>query len=143
VTRLIPDVKDYKPDILVALADGAVPAAIIVLNCRIPYLYFIDAPTGSRSSKKEGNIETSSLPSTFNNKRVLIVDNHIYTGTNMRMAVNEIQSRGAKEIKTLALFKHSVATAVFSPDYHAYTVHGHVRSIPWSITDDHKKAYLS
>lgn len=143
ISKLESKIRSRRFDAVIGLADGLVPAAIIVLNWRIPEIYFIDAPLANRMrSPQAARIETKGLPK-LEGKRVLLIDTHIYTGTNMRAAVQALKELDATEIVTAALFRHTGATAVFTPDYYIYEIHGGVRSEPWTITADHRHEYLS
>ncbi len=143
IRKLESRIRSHHFDAVIGLADGLVPAAIIALNWRIPEIYFIDAPVSNRMRNPQSSqIETKGLPK-LDGKRILLIDNHIYTGTNMRAAVDALRHLGVTDIVTAALFRHTGATAVFAPDYYVYLVHGAVRSIPWSITADHRHEYLS
>lgn len=143
IRELEKQIRSRRFDAVIGLADGLVPAAIIVLNWRIPEIYFIDAPLANRmQSSQAARIETKGLPH-LEGKRVLLVDTQIYTGTNMRAATQALKELGVTEIVTAALFRHTGTTAVFTPDYYIYEVHGAVRSEPWSITSDHRHEYLS
>lgn len=143
ISKLDGVIRHHRFDVVVGLADGLVPAAIIALNFRIPEVYFIDATVSLRRGNQQMlPIDVSHIPN-LPGKKVLLIDNHIYTGTNMRTTVAELASKNAVLIVTMALFKHEMSTAVFEPDHHVFKVNGRVRSVPWGITPEHKSEYLS
>lgn len=143
IEKLEPRCRTKNFDVVIGLADGLVPAAILALNWRIPNIYFIDAPVANRASARRPEpLNLDGIPD-LTGKRVLLIDNHIYTGTNMRAAVVALQARHPAEVVTAALFRHTGATSVFVPDESIYEVNGAVRNIPWSVTSDHRHHYLS
>lgn len=55
-----------------------------------------------------------------------------YTGETLRKAFEYLVQRGAREVKTAALFKTEICN--FVPDYFAYEVK-RVTRLPWRMTD--------
>jgi hypoxanthine phosphoribosyltransferase len=143
IKAVTPEIEALKPDVVIGLADGAVPAAVIALNCGIEFLYFIDARTSARKEGGGATLGLMGLPARLDNHRVLIVDNHIFTGTNMRAAAEEVRSRGAKEVRTCAIFRHVYPSSIFKPDYYAREISGSIIPIPWSFSPHHAGAYIA
>lgn len=139
--KIEPDIREYSPDVLVGLADGRIICAIIAANLRISEVYAIDIPIeydnlGRRQTQIHGfvgNIE---------DKKVLLVDSHIYTGTNMRVALNHLREKKPKILKTAVLFKHEVGDAAQLVDMFAILIDGKRKHMPWSYTEEHQNAYL-
>ncbi|MEV6276918.1 phosphoribosyltransferase family protein [Nocardia sp. NPDC051832] len=143
ISKLDGVIRHHRFDVVVGLADGLVPAAIIALNFRIPEVHFVDATVSLRRGNQQmAPIDVSHIPD-LSGKSVLLIDNHLYTGTNMRTAVAALAANNASAIVTMALFKHQMSTAVFEPDHYVYKVNGRVRSVPWGITPEHRSEYLS
>ena len=131
----------FNPDVVVGLADGRIIGAIIAVNLRIPFFYTIDIPI----KYDENNNRITEILGDVGNlrkKRVLVVDNHIYTGRNLETAVNFLKRKNPTEIKTLVLFKHEVEGFVHQVDYYAFNIKGTRKKMPWSYTKKHKMAYL-
>ena len=137
----------WAPNMIIGLADGAVPAAMLALNLRIQRLYFVDAPTSSRTDEVLANLFLDNLPPKFNNEydKLLIVDNHIFSGNNMRAAVSAMVARGAcrENIRTCAILRNDYPSAAFTPDFTAKEFRGGKTAIPWSFSDGHKSAYVA
>ena len=132
-----------KPDTIIALGDGAVPAAVLALNLGISILYFIDAPTVSRGQKGGPSLDTSGLPPTLKGRRVLLVDNHIFTGVNMVAAVEIVRSLEPEDVKTCAIFCLSSVSSIISPDY-SYSIFDSQRiPIPWGYSKLHRDTYVA
>lgn len=141
IRKLEPEIRDFRPDVIVGLADGLVVAAILVLNFRVDQLLAIEAPVRS-----EGEIRQTQFHRTFPDlagKRVLVVDLHIYTGTNLRAAVEIVRLSNPQEIKTLVLFRHNVPNRAIEPDMVADEASGTKAKVPWSMTREHRETYLT
>ncbi|MFF7114191.1 phosphoribosyltransferase family protein [Streptomyces albogriseolus] len=137
IKKLDGRIRHYNLDVVIGLSDGLVPAGILALNYRISEIYFINSPVGRRLP-----CNLSHIPD-LSGKNVLLIDNHIYTGSSMREAAAALALKNPAQIVTIALFRHTVATAVFTPDHFVYTVNGKVRSVPWGTTPEHRGDYLS
>ncbi|WP_238019957.1 phosphoribosyltransferase family protein [Dactylosporangium sp. AC04546] len=143
VKRLAPEVQRFRPDAVVGLADGAVPAAILALNYRVQRLYFVDAPISGRRTGRGAELCLDGLPDDLSGMRVLIIDNHVYTGSNLAEAVRQVRGRGAAEVVTMVVYRHVVAAPVAVPDHAAYDFADRLIPIPWSFSDGHKNAYIA
>ena len=125
---------------VIGLADGRIIGAIIVANFRTPYFYVIDNPI-TYDEKEERINNIVGLVGNIKDKHVLLVDNHIYTGTNMEAAKKYLYNCGASKITTLVFFKHEVEAPATKIDYFAYTIKGKRKKMPWSYTKEHDNAY--
>lgn len=141
IKKVQPDIIAAKPDVVVGISDGIVPGAIIALNLRIPALYWLDMPIIFDEGKRQTTI-TGDVGD-LTGKTVLVVDNHIYTGTNMKAAVQFLETKNPRQIKTLVLFKQTVKTLAFEPDFYAFEVSGEVKRVPWGFREEHYQAYRS
>lgn len=139
--ELEPRIRDYDPDVIVGVADGRIVGAIIAANLRIPDFYVIDMPI---EYDDEGRrvIQINGAVGDIKNKKVLLVDNHIYTGTNMEAAFNYLMDKDPISIKKAVFFKHVVGAAAHHIDYYAYMIDGKRKVMPWSYTKEHDNAYL-
>ena len=135
--ELEPCIKEYDPDVIIGLADGRIIGAIIAANCGIDDFYSIDIhKSGRQKDKVLGTIGD------LKNKKVLLVDNHIYTGSNWKIANDEISNKGAAQIRGLVLFKHSISVHLHV-DYFAFILSGDNRKkMPWAYSKAHSRRYV-
>ncbi|MCG3155080.1 MAG: hypothetical protein DKINENOH_01682 [bacterium] len=136
------DIRRYAPDVVVGVSDGLVPAAVICLNFDIPDCLFLNLPI-SRGRSGERTLPQISFDYDLHGKKVLIVDNHIYSGFNLKAAVDFIRSRDPQDVKTLVIYKHVYNNPAIQPNLSAYKVTKTIKKVPWSYTKDHVEAYLS
>lgn len=138
--KLEPEIRQINPDVVVGLADGRIIGAIIVANLRFPFFYTIDNPI-KYDEKGKRIINIMGEVGNIKDKHVLLVDNHIYTGTNMEAAKKHLYELGASKITTLVFFKHEVGASASKIDHFAYTIKGKRKVMPWSYTKEHDNAY--
>jgi len=74
-------------------------------------------------------------------KKVLIVDNHIYTGGSLQAVVKFIKKYNPKQIKTLVVFNHKLKKKLIEPDYIGKTFSSNRHLVPWSISEHHRVVY--
>lgn len=144
------DIRKYDPDIIIGLADGAVIAGIIATNfcfscvtnfCFSPCYILGVTVTYEDKGKKTIKLLGKDAIGDLSGKKVLVVDNHIYTGATLKETVEFVISKNPKEIKTLVLFNHEVEEKICAPDYYAYIIKGKRKKVPWSYTKDHEAVY--
>lgn len=135
------EIRAYSPDVVVGLADGLVVAAIITLNYRVPQMLAIEGPVRGTHNKRATQFHENF--SDLGGKKVLLVDLHIYTGTNLRAAVELVSLSNPSEIRTLVLFKHEIPNRAIEPDYYARSASGAKAKVPWSLTPEHRETYLT
>jgi len=140
--KVEPEIRRMNPDVVVGIADGVVTAAIIFTNLRIPLFYALDLPITYDEEKKRIT-KISGDVGNLTGKKVLVVDNHIYTGTNMAAAVDFLKRKNPNDIKTLVLFKHEMEGAKYKPEYFAYIIKKSRKKVPWSYTKEHETAYYT
>jgi hypoxanthine phosphoribosyltransferase len=148
--RLEPYIRKYDPDIVIGLADGVVIAGIIATNlcfsratnlCFSPYYTLGVTVTYDEKGIKTIKLLGKDVIGDLSGKRVLVVDDHIYTGATLKQVVDFLITKNPKEIKTLVLFNHEVEEKMCEPDYYAYEIKGKRRKVPWSYTKDHEAVY--
>jgi len=131
---------EYGPDVLIGIADGRITGGIIAANLQIDEFYVIDMPikyeNGNRITQIKGKIGN------IKDKKVLLFDNHIYTGTNMEEASKYIVKKSPALLKKAVFFKHEVGNASHKVDYYSYKIGGKRKLMPWSYTKLHDNAYL-
>jgi len=149
IKKVSDQVKAFDPDVIVGLNDGIVVAAILAINlpakasshrpCYSLGVAITDsvAHPGVREMRLTG---TDLIPD-LSHKRVLLVDDHIYTGISLGHAVRCVREHGATELRTLVLFESSLENKVFSPDITAFRMSGKRKKVPWSYTSDHFRNY--
>lgn len=145
VKKIDPDIKKYNPDVIIGLSDGMVVAGIIATN--ISFSHFLSYYTlgvevqhdhdGERIIQLLGKEVIPKLTG----KKVLIVDNHIYTGVTLKKALDFLETRDAREVKSLVLFDHEIEEKVCNPNFKAYTIRGKRSRVPWSYSECHKSLY--
>jgi uncharacterized protein len=109
--------EEFDPDIIVGIAKGGViPGAILASILRRDF-YPI------RISRRKKDIVVRERPDFIvpltdevQNKSVLIVDEISVTGETLRMAKREAEKKGARKVKTLALYVHSDS---YRPNWYA------------------------
>ncbi|RNL78474.1 phosphoribosyltransferase family protein [Nocardioides marmorisolisilvae] len=141
IKKLEPEIRAYNPDVVVGLADGLVVAAILVLNFKIDQLLAIEAPV-----RAQGDMRQTQFYRTFpdlSGRKVLIVDLHIYTGSNLKAAVDLVRLSQPDQIKTLVLFRHDVQNRAIEPNMVAQDAPGTKAKVPWSMTPEHRETYLT
>lgn len=74
-------------------------------------------------------------------KNVIIVDNHIYTGTNMKTALDFVKSKSPRSVTTAVLFKHQDVPCVIEPDIWVWEEKTEPMTVPWAFTEVHHRGY--
>lgn len=146
-------IDNYDPDVIIGLADGVVIAGIIATNfcfcteskskynyryCFTPYytLGVYVTPKGEVVL-----LGKAAIPN-LSGKRVLLVDDHIYTGVTMRKAIKFLEAgRKASYVQPVVLFAHEVRQLVGKEVWYARKLKGKRTSVPWSYTENHYKVY--
>jgi hypothetical protein len=134
VKRLIVKIQqaNFQPDLVVGLGRGGfVVAGMLSGNLGIVTLAGLDRRYLWEGQHRQVKIvDLGSLNVT--GKKILLIVAEPYTGETLRKGYEYLQERGAKQIKTAALFKADLCN--FVPDFYAYDVK-HVTRLPWRITD--------
>ena len=133
-------IREYNPDVVVGLADGRIIGAIISANLRIPDFYCIDIPI-KKNTKGSREVKIYGEVGYIKDKKVLLVDNHIYTGTNMEAAFRYLKSKEPADIKKLVFFKHVAIAAAQHVDFVAFKIGGKRKKMPWSYTKEYDIDY--
>lgn len=151
IKKVLPQVRNYDPDLIIGLADGMVAASIISVNLplkhqkSIGFRPFYALGVSVRYDQNEGKIiqllGTEVVPKDLAGQKVLLIDNHTYTGATMRDALMFLSSKGALQIKTLALFVHEIEEKVCNPDIYAFKIKGSRKAVPWSLSNTHRSVY--
>jgi len=110
--------RDYRPDLVVGIAKGGViPGVYLSSAFRVDFL-----PIKLSCRNNEEIISTQPIWRVYptdlvKGKRVLVVDDIIIAARTLKMAVEEIRTKGAKEIRTATLAAHSDS---IRPDWVAF-----------------------
>lgn len=109
--------QEFDPDMIVGIAKGGVIPAAILASILRKDLYPI------RISRRKRDIVVKEKPEFLvplteevSGKNVLIVDEISVTGETLRMAKREAERKGARKVRTLALYVHSDS---YKPTYYA------------------------
>lgn len=121
--------KEYSPDFIIGIAlGGVIPAAILASILRVEF-----HPV--KITRRRKNIVMRSvpqlvtpMPDEVSGKRVLIVDDTVKSGDTILLAVREAQKKGAKKVKSCALW---VQPDGFHPTYYCIESDG-VVMLPWN-----------
>ena len=140
--KLEDDIKKYDPEVIIGLADGRIIASIIAANFCIPEFYIIDILVIQDESGKRTEIIEGCVGN-IKGKKVLLVDNHIYTGKNMSTALVFLNKKEPSKIQTVVFFKHEIGQNEVDPDYFCHLLSGPRESMafPWSYTVKYSYKY--
>jgi hypoxanthine phosphoribosyltransferase len=143
-------VETYRPDAIVGLADGMIAAAILSVNQPtdrfagfnpIHCLGVRIRRSGNRSESRHIDLLGTDCIPDLTGKKVLLIDDHIYTGATMQVAVDFLRTRNPLEIRTMVVFENEMEEKQFVPDIRGKTIKGGRKRVPWSYTEHHFKAY--
>lgn len=128
----------FQPDIIIGVNSGIVPASIIALNLRTPELYFYEAlPLYDKGIRIQSLFRDKSAVS-FDNKKILVVDDQSYTGRSLETMVNFLAQKGVNRdnIQTHVLYQYRGGAGVVVSDIPpVHFVQGDVKRMPWVILD--------
>lgn len=133
-------IQENKPDVLIGLNNGIVPASILATNLGIESLYYFHnypsvAENGTREIPKFHDIDID-----LTDQKILIIDDQLHEGHTMdtfyRHLIENLKLNEAN-ISRLALFKgrYSLQKLEFeSPE----KLRSPIRKVPWSFSSEHK-----
>jgi len=100
--------REYDPDVVVGIAHaGVIPAAIIASMLRVEFDPIrLTRRSGQRIVRSRPKLVVP-LTDDVSKKRVLIVDEMSITGETLRLAAKEADRKGARKVKTAALYVRS------------------------------------
>jgi len=121
---------EFDPDLVVGIAKGGViPAVIIASMLRLDFF-----PV--RFSRRRRDLLVREKPEILvpltedvRNKRVLVVDSVSATGETLRLAVGEAKKKGARKVKTAALY---IQTTAWRPTWYGLESDALVMN-PWDL----------
>jgi len=121
---------EFDPDLVVGIAKGGViPAVIIASMLRLDFF-------PARFSRRRRDMVVREKPEVLvpltddvRNKRVLVVDSVSATGETLRLAVGEAKKKGARKVKTAALYIHATS---WRPTWYALESDALVMN-PWDL----------
>jgi len=130
---------EWKPDVIIGLNSGIVPASILALNLRVHDIYFYELfPLYRDGRREQGEVQDKGID--LSGKNVLIVDDQVLTGKSLEALYRHIISRAKadpKRIKRLALFRfRSGAGAVELDIPCADYILGSLKREPWIFARD-------
>ena len=109
---------DYRPDVVVAVARGGlIPARILTDLLETPQLaviqveFYVDI-----AQTRQEPLLKQALTASVDEKKVLLVDDISDTGKSLKLAKTYLQSQGASEIKTAALYLKP--QSITKPDFY-------------------------
>jgi hypoxanthine phosphoribosyltransferase len=131
----------WRPDVIVGLNSGIVPASIIALNLRVDQLYFYDIlPQYRGRNRINGTIRDKHI--NLSGKNVLVIDDQAYTGRSLESLVQHLTAHAAVDpdrLKRKALFVHASGAGPVELDLpSAFSIYGRVKKMPWVISEEIK-----
>lgn len=148
--ELLPKLTEYGPDLIIGINDGGVVAGILSTNHQsrrnksphfLPFIVLGMAIKRDMSGSKEMSLIGTELIPDLSGKKILVVDNHLYTGATLRHTINFLNTRNPKEIRSLVLFNHEMKQKLIEPDYVGRAFSANRRRVPWSIGHSHYSVY--
>ena len=129
--KLVPKIKEYSPDVIIAIAMGGwIPARLLKLHIKADY-YSIGCSYYDEFNKKTDKVRiTQDLKEIYiKNKKVLLVDEVADSGDTL-IKVNEyINGFNPKSVKSAVL--HTKKSSKFIPDFTAENISDEWIIYPW------------
>jgi hypoxanthine phosphoribosyltransferase len=138
--KIIPKILDRRPDVLIGIGNGMVTASMLAVNMESVVCYCLNMPVRRDEDKSRVATIIGEIGD-LTDKNVIIVDNHIYTGTNTKAALDFVKSKGPKSVTTAVLFKHQDVPSVIEPDIWICEEKTVPMTVPWSFTEVHRRGY--
>lgn len=140
VLRLIDLVEhdDFSPDLVLGVGrGGAIVAGMLAGNMgQLPLVCIDTSSTRDSGGAKCVVIRFPSAVPPLKDKRVLIVVGELYSGEDMRTAIDFVARRKPQSIKTLSLLTHPAS--VVRPDFFGRQTDSPLVA-PWRLTEGYKK----
>jgi len=113
---LLPEIKHYKPDAIVAIARGGMILTQLISEAiNLRDIYTINC-ISYNETKKFQKVEIFNIPDIINKKRILIVDDIIDSGETMNEVIKVFKQKYQNiDIKSLSIFYKD--TAIIKPDF--------------------------
>ena len=122
----------FKPDVIVGLNSGIVPASILALNYDIEELVFYNVLSEYDENGKEVETPIPDKEISFSGKRILLIDSQAYSGRSMNRLFRHLQTKNPEEIKKLAIFKYLSVGSRLDLDFESPgKIKGQVKIEPW------------
>jgi hypoxanthine phosphoribosyltransferase len=131
---------DFDPDLVLGVGrGGAIVAGIIAGNMgRLP-LVCIDTESRREHGRTHCVIRFPNAVPVLRDKRVLIVVGELYSGEDLRTAMDFVARRKPAGFKTLSLLSHPAS--IVRPDFVGRETQSPLVA-PWRLTDDYKKTRI-
>jgi hypoxanthine phosphoribosyltransferase len=128
---------DWKPDVIIGLNSGVVPASVIALNLRVQSLMFYDCLPRYVKGQRVAN-EISPRPVDLGGQNILVIDDQAYTGRSLETLYKHLVTEANADpsrVKRMALFTHSSGAGPIELDFPPFArVSGRVKRMPWVIS---------
>ena len=129
-----------RPDLIIAINDGLIPASIVARNLDINIGYW------TVSVDDRCVVDTRGFEPDIAGRKVVLLDDQVLAGKRMEAAFARArQLRGADSatIQRMTVFAQDTPLREAPLDFEpAQQFHGRIRSMPWSYTQGHKTRYL-
>lgn len=140
VQKIIPLILERQPDVIIGIGNGMVTASMLAVNMESVLCYCLNMPVQRDEDKSRVTTIFGEIGDLMN-KNVVIVDNHIYTDTNMKTALDFMKSKSPKSVTTAVLFKHQGMPSVIEPDIWILGEKTKTMTVPWAFTEVHHHGY--
>lgn len=139
------EVLDYctklTPDVIIGVNNGIVAASVLATNFGIENLFYFNVYPELDADSTRKDPKCPPIPIELASKRILIVDDQLYTGRTMDAVYRHVLAQpGVRRemVARLALFRSILVSARFelkSPG----RLSGSIRRVPWSLTSEHAR----
>ena len=130
---------DWRPNVVIGLNSGVVPASILALNLRVPEIYFYELLPRYRDGQRYQEVAQDKHID-LSGKNVLIVDDQAYTGGSMDALYKHLIANAhadPQRVKRCALFEFRSGAGSPRLDIPAAGyVRGNVKRVPWVFSRD-------
>lgn len=132
-------IEEQKPDLIIALNDGLIPAAMLARNTEIALGYW------TVELEQDSKVDTRGFEPNIAGRRVVLLDDQVYTGTGMQKALaraRELPGGSGAEIIRMAVYEFESPATRRQIDWGpARRLRGRVHVMPWSFTPGHLRRY--
>jgi hypoxanthine phosphoribosyltransferase len=139
--QVIEPIRDFKPNVIIGVNNGIVAASIIATNFAVEDLvhYHVFPEVDDYGCRRDPSFH--ELKMDLAGKRILIVDDQLFTGRTMDAVYRFVLSQKGvdrKNVYRFALFCSQLGSERLEiPSFGR--LRGAIRRVPWSFTKEHKE----
>jgi hypoxanthine phosphoribosyltransferase len=143
--RVAIELNGRKPDMIIGVNSGIVPAAILTYNYQIEKLIYVSSMPGYDARGHRMSCDVSLADLNIAGKYVLIVDDQYYSGDTMRAVRDEVvKLPGADQatVYTFAVFAYDTPARPLVLDVAPLgRVNGVLARVPWAFSPEIERHY--